>query len=283
MPTSNHPSPNDQAQPAERYSMGYKEEVHRLMTARGAAEWAPHVMAQLRPGMRLLDCGCGPGTITLDFAAAVAPGEVIGLDIAPVQIDRARTLAAAAQVNNVSFQVGDVYALPFPDASFDVVNANSLLQHLREPVRALREFRRVLRPGGLTAVVDPDWSTMILEPATPLLDLVRDLRLRLYAHNGSDAAYARRLRSLLLDAGFTYAECQPSAMPGSGGQPEHVREFAQTMRDQMRLFSETFQAAGIADAATLAAIGAELEAWGERPDATVALLYFRAVGWVDQP
>jgi SAM-dependent methyltransferase len=253
------------------------------MVARGAALWADHLLPHLRAGMRVLDCGCGPGSITLGLAAAVAPGEVIGLDIEPVQIERAHALAAAERMENLRFQTGDVYALPFPDAAFDVVNANSLLSHLSVPVRALREFRRVLRPGGIVAVRDSDWSTLILEPATPVLDLLRPLRIRIYAHQGSDAAYARHQRRLLLEAGFAYAECYPTAHPASGGTPDSVRAYARAMRDHLLVNADGIVAAGMADAVTVEALDTELLAWSERADATVALLFFCSIGWVNAP
>jgi len=267
--------------PKDGYSMGYSQEMHRFMATRDAAEMADHLLPHLRPGMRLLDCGCGPGSITLGLAAAVAPGEVVGLDIAPVQIERAAALAAEQGAKNVRFETGDVYALPFPDASFAAVNANALLQHLSDPVRALQEFRRVLRPGGIAAIRDPDWGTCIIEPATPLLDLARDLRLRLYAYNGGDASYARHLRRLLLEAGFAYAECYVSVT--SRGTPDPVREYARFHVEEMRIFGPTMVAAGLADAATVEAVVEELRAWGERPDATAAIVTFRAIGWVDPP
>ena len=267
--------------PAGGYSMGYNQDMHRLMAARSAAGAAAHLLPHLRPGMRLLDVGCGPGSITLDLAAAIAPGEAVGVDIAPVQVERARALAAERGVGNVRFEAADAYALPFPDAAFDAVNANALLQHLGEPVRALREFRRVLRPGGLAAVTDPDWSTWLIEPATPLLDLLRAWRLQVYAHNGGDAGYARHQRRLLLAAGFARAECRVGVR--EFGTPEGVQEHTRIFAEQLRAFAPTIVQAGFADAATVEAVAEELRAWGERPDATAAFMVFRSLGWVAPP
>ncbi|HKG16899.1 MAG TPA: class I SAM-dependent methyltransferase, partial [Solirubrobacteraceae bacterium] len=78
----------------------------------------------------------------------VAPGEVVGIDSSQVQIDRATALARERGLRNVAFEVGDVYQLGFSDASFDVVFTQALLIHLGDRLAALREIRRVLKPGG---------------------------------------------------------------------------------------------------------------------------------------
>ena len=80
--------------------------------------------------MRVLDAGCGPGTITVGLARAVAPAEVVGIDAELGVLARARGLAAAQAVENVTFRPADVYALPFPDDYFDAVFAHTLLEHL---------------------------------------------------------------------------------------------------------------------------------------------------------
>ena len=261
------------------YALGYGEEMHRFMAGRGAATHADFLLPHLRPGLRLLDAGCGLGAITLDLAGAVMPGAALGLDRAPVQIARARARAAERGVANARFAAGDLYALPLSDASCDVVHANAVLQHLADPLRALREFRRVLRPGGLAAVSDHDWGSWVLEPATPLLDELRAQRLRAYARNGADAAYARHQRRLLIEAGFARAECSARAL--SWGAPDSAREHARNQATQPRLFAPTLIGAGLADAAMIEALAAELLRWGERPDATAAVLVFRTLGWVD--
>src|SRR5262249_62418655 len=99
--------------------------------------------------MRLLDVGCGPGSITRGLAERVAPGEVIGLDLSKDTLEDARRDAAARGLTNLKFQEGSVYALPFADGVFDVVYAHQVFQHLRERDAALREMLRVLRSGGL--------------------------------------------------------------------------------------------------------------------------------------
>ncbi len=164
-------------------------EQHRL-GRRTAETAAGFFLPHLRPGMRLLDCGCGVGSITIGLAAAVAPGEAIGIDFQSEQIERARAVAGEAGVANVGFAVGSVYALPCPDASYDAAFAHTLLLHLREPPRALRELRRVLKPGGVVGIADDDRGTFLMEPATPLLEALHRLMQRAIQHHGATPSLA---------------------------------------------------------------------------------------------
>jgi SAM-dependent methyltransferase len=176
----------------DTYTHGHADSVlqsHRWRTVENSAAYlAPH----LRPGLEVLDVGCGPGTITVDLAARVAPGRVVGLDVSPAPLDEARALAERSGVE-VTFAVGDVYALDAADGSFDVVHAHQVLQHLTDPVAALREMARVCRPGGLLAVRDVDYATFVWWPADPGLDRWLDLYHRVARHNDAEPDAGRRL------------------------------------------------------------------------------------------
>jgi ubiquinone/menaquinone biosynthesis C-methylase UbiE len=143
---------------AESYSHRGNPAFEAELVLRTASQEAAFFLRFLRPGMRVLDLGCGPGSITLGLAEAVAPGEMVGVDVQPSQVAQAQALSAARGVMNVRFEVADVYRLPFPDGSFDALFAHAVLMHLREPARALVEVRRVLRPGGIVGVRDSDFS-----------------------------------------------------------------------------------------------------------------------------
>src|SRR5262249_44921155 len=127
------------------------------VAAREAAFFLPH----LRPGMALLDCGCGPGSITVGLAEAVAPGRVVGVDREPKALAVARAQAAGRGVTNVRFEEGDVHALPFADATFDAAFAHALLEHVRDPAAALAELYRVVKPGGVVGVRSPDQGLLL--------------------------------------------------------------------------------------------------------------------------
>jgi SAM-dependent methyltransferase len=172
---------------------------------------ARFVMPRLQSGMRLADVGCGPGSVTLGLAQVVAPGRVIGVDRNAARLEIARRSAAKRQQDHVDFVVGDAGRLPFHAESVDVVFANGLIEHLGNPDRALGEFRRVLVPGGIVALRSPDWGAAIVAPSDPRLERSISLRNRWQRHTGGDPEVGRKLRRLLIDAGFDDVEAGATA------------------------------------------------------------------------
>src|ERR687893_2510662 len=190
-----------QAAPVDTYTHGHADPVLQSHRWRTVENSAAYLIPSLRPGLDLLDVGCGPGTITVDLAARVAPGRVVGLDVSPAPLDEARALAERRGVP-VEFAVGDVYALDAADDSFDVVHAHQVLQHLTDPVAALREMARVCRPGGVIAVRDVDYAALAWFPEDPGLDAWLDLYQRVHRRNGSEPNAGRRLLSWAHAAGL---------------------------------------------------------------------------------
>jgi ubiquinone/menaquinone biosynthesis C-methylase UbiE len=152
--------------------------------------------------MTLLDVGCGPGTITTDLAARVAPGAVIGVDREPAVVAQSTRSLVGGGLDNVQFKQADVYSLQFDDQSFDVVHAHQVLQHLTDPVAALVEIRRVLRRDGILAVRDSDYGGFVWAPPDPLLDRWMQLYHDVCRRNGADADAGRHLLSWATAAGF---------------------------------------------------------------------------------
>src|SRR5579859_5587718 len=130
------------------YTPGYSAPVLSLMAQRTAETHAGFFLPKLIAGWRVLDAGCGPGTITLGVARKVAPGRVTGIDAEDSQFSKAREQGEREDLN-IEFQKASVYELPFPDGSFNAVFSHALLEHLSDPGAALAELRRVLKPGGL--------------------------------------------------------------------------------------------------------------------------------------
>jgi SAM-dependent methyltransferase len=199
----------------ETYTHGHAESVLRSHATRTVDNSAAYLAGHLRAGQTVLDVGCGPGTITVDLARRVAPGRVVGIEPVEAPLDGARALAAG--VDTVEFLIGDVYALDARDASYDVVHAHQVLQHLTDPVAALREMLRVCRPGGLVAARDADYAAMTWYPADPGLD--RWLAVyRAVAHgNGAEPDAGRRLLAWARAAGA--GSITPSASVWSYATP----------------------------------------------------------------
>ena len=237
------------------------------------------MLPHLRVGMRLLDCGCGPGSITVDLAAALAPGQVEGIDIEASQIAAARARAIERGLTNVHFQVGTIYELPFPTGSFDAVYSNTVIQHLRDPFRALREMRRVLVPGGIIGVRDDDWGTFLLEPSTPLLRLWPSLNVKVWAYNGGDPCIGRKHRRLLNQAGFV--RTQGSSSSESYGSVEATSGITAAMVEHHRApaFMQVVLEQGWADRTELEGMYSEVLSWGERDDAFLSLTFCETLGW----
>jgi ubiquinone/menaquinone biosynthesis C-methylase UbiE len=146
---------------SDAYVHGHHDSVLRSHRWRTAENSTGYVLPYLQPGMRLLDVGCGPGTITVDLAARVAPRTTIGVDQEPAVIAEAGQMLQEHGSGNVQFKTADLYALGFGEESFDVVHAHQVLQHLTDPVAALVEMRRVLRPNGILAVRDGDFGGFV--------------------------------------------------------------------------------------------------------------------------
>jgi len=185
------------------YTHGHHESVLRSHRWRTAENSAAYVLPRLTSGVSVLDVGCGPGTITADFASLVTPARVTALEVTAEALDLARAEITRRGLANVDFAVGDVHALDFPDDTFDVVHAHQVLQHLADPVAALREMRRVTRPGGVVAVRDGDYAAFTWFPEFPELTEWLDLYERVARGNGGEPDAGRRLLAWGREAGFT--------------------------------------------------------------------------------
>ena len=184
------------------YTHGHHESVLRSHEWRTAENSAAYLLPHLRPGLAVLDVGSGPGTITLDLAERVAPGHVTGVDAAPAIVEKATNLVLEAGVRNVDFVVDDAYALDAADHTFDIVHAHQVLQHLERPIEALREFRRVVKPGGVVAVRDVDYEGVIWYPLIPALDEWLEVYLATHRGSSGEPAAGRRLKAWAREAGF---------------------------------------------------------------------------------
>ena len=248
-------------------------------TGQAGAFLAPH----LRAGMRLIDCGCGPGSITVDLAQAVAPGEAIGIDLREAALMQGRTLARERGIANVAFQAASIYRLPYADGSFDAAFACAVLQHLAAPLAALKEIRRVLKPGGVIGIVDGSSTITFRYPMNPLLKVWDNLRGLQGERNTGRPSEALQLRVLLREAGFARTQASGNLATEAGppaGSLEQTRIHAQNDLIRLRgVLGELAVAQGWTTREELEQMAEALIAWGDDPDAFYARPSFTAIGW----
>lgn len=237
--------------------------------------------ATLRPylsrGLHVLDVGCGAGTITLDVAALVRPGAVVGVDITERQIEAARAEAETRRADNVQFLVGDAYNLEFDAGRFDVVYSHALIGWLREPLRALKEQMRVTRKGGWVVTTYPDVGATMIWPPCPAFERFYALSRNMADPKSPDAFInqfiGRELFALYCQAGLLDIRM-------SGNLDEHEMCYAGSHQFERRydmvkaniLNPETgisgwLKKHGLFDAALLEEAQREWEAWHVHPHA----------------
>ncbi|MFF8810803.1 class I SAM-dependent methyltransferase [Streptomyces pactum] len=255
------------------YTHGHHASVLRSHTWRTAANSAGYLLGELRPGMSLLDIGCGPGTITADLAELVAPGQVTAVDAAAPVLARARAVAEERGLSGIRFAVADVHRLGMPDGTFDVVHAHQVLQHLADPVGALREMRRVCRPGGVVAARDSDYSAMTWYPLVPGLDEWRALYLRVARAGGGEPDAGRRLLSWARRAGFT--DVTATAATWCYSTPEERAWWSGLWAERTveSRYARLAVDGGHATAADLRRIAGAWREWGAREDGWFAVLH----------
>lgn len=258
------------------YTHGHHESVLRSHRWRTAENSAAYLLPHLRPGLSLLDIGCGPGTITLDLAGRVAPGRVTAVEVTPTALDLARAEADRRGVTTVDFAVSDVHALDFPDDTFDVVHAHQVLQHVTDPVRALREMRRVCRPGGVIAVRDADYASFTWYPEPPELDEWKTLYRRTARANGGEPDAGRRLLAWANAAGLT--DVTPTATVWCYATPDDREWWGGLWADRIlhsdlaRSVLATGPETGTVTEADLGRISAAWRAWSTDDDGWFAVV-----------
>lgn len=266
------PSPDSTSSsdpPADTYTHGHHPSVLRSHTWRTVENSAAYLIPYLEAGSSLLDIGCGPGTITAGLAERLAPGSVHGIDAAPAVVDQARVTATA---DNLSFDIGDCYRLSFADDSFDIVHAHQVLQHLSDPVAALGEMRRVVKPDGVVAVRDADYGGMFWYPRLPGLDRWMDIYQAVARRNRAEPDAGRRLTAWARASGFE--TIIPSASTWCFATPDQRRWWGDLWSQRIQESALATQAIdyGLADTAELAALGHTWTEWLEHPDAWFAVV-----------
>jgi SAM-dependent methyltransferase len=253
--------------PDDVYTHGHAEPVLRSHRWRPAENSAAHLLPHLREDAVLLDVGCGPGTITVDLARRVPRGRVVGIDRSADVVASATDEVARSGVPNVEVATGDVYALAYDDDTFDVVHAHQVLQHLTDPVAALRELGRGCRPDGLVAVRDSDYAAFTWWPEVPELDEWLDVYRRVARGNGAEPDAGRRLKAWARAAGLEVVAA--TAGVWSYSSPEEAAWWGGLWADRLvgSALAEQAVAQGVATPADLERLADGWRSWAASPDA----------------
>ena len=262
----------------DAYTLG--SAAHRqFISRRSAATHAAFLLPHLKPGMRLLDAGCGGGSITVGLAEAVSPGEALGIDVDARQLELAAALARERGLSNARFESASIYDLPYPDDSFDAAFCHAVFMHLSDPLRALGQLRRVLRPGGILGLRESDERGTYMAPEHPDIGPRMRFFQELLRHAGGDPLVGGRLKELLRRAEFGRVEIQ--GVYDTYATPEAVRAWAgmidASVHDARNC--EQYIRLGIATQEQLLRVGRAWQEWARNPDAFYVRAYVQALGW----
>lgn len=271
---------SEQPKRQEAYMHDYDGALTKhIIAGRSAEVHGAFFLPHLRSGMTLLDCGCGPGTITGGLAQSTSPGRVTGIDLEQSQLSLAREHAEKLGLSNIRFESGDVYALPYQDDEFDAVFSHAMLEHVQDPLAALREMLRVLKPGGVVGIRSIDLGGTLIAPEEATLTKAHDIWSRYRQHCGGDPFMGRRLRALIREAGF--AQTTGSASSETWGTPELAKSMMAVLIDEFTgpRIAETAIQQGWADQEHMDRAAKALKDWGDHDDAFMAIVWCEVVGW----
>ena len=259
------------------YTMGFSEEMLESLRRYTAEASAAYLLPHLRPGLRILDFGCGIGSISVGLAKAVEPGELHGIDMEESQVEIARSVAAANKQENMIFHVGDVADMAFENDSFDIAHCHNVLMHVPDTAAVLSEVKRVLKPGGLIACREMICESSFTHPHFGVLRKAWDMFEDLLAADDGHPQMGKDLKGHFVDAGFTNIRVDASFDIYS--TPRDVA-FIHAFANQWFLSPEITEAAikyGAATKELCNSIGKAYDKWKDHPGALCALAFGEAV------
>ncbi len=173
-------------------------------------------------GSRVLEVACGVGAQTIFLAANSPDAEVIALDLSRSSLLQANQRLRDARYSNVAFQVADVLSLPYRPGVFDHGFVCFLLEHLPDPLEALRRLKTVLRPGGTITIIEGDHGSAFFYPDSPDAHRVIQCQVELQRRTGGNALIGRELWHLMSGAGFSDVAISPQTVYADESRPESI-------------------------------------------------------------
>jgi ubiquinone/menaquinone biosynthesis C-methylase UbiE len=211
------------------YIHGHHASVLRSHSWRTVENSCPHLVPYLNdPSLKILDVGCGPGTISVDLATRVPQGFVYAIDPSAEVIEKARKHAEEKDITNVRFEVGDIFKWDViegvEEAGFDIVHAHQVLQHLQDPLGAMKRMKRLVKPGGILAVRDCNYSAMDWYPELPGMQKWKDVYLKVALGLKAHPNIGKYLHAVAMQAGFPRSDIEASVAAWTFSTPDE-REF----------------------------------------------------------
>ncbi|KAK5162865.1 uncharacterized protein LTR77_011122 [Saxophila tyrrhenica] len=238
------------------------QKMVKVFGARTAKNNAAHLLPHLKSNFRILDVGCGIGSITIDLANLVLDGEVVGIDTNESTTPMAQQMAQDKGVSNVKFSFGDAHDLSaFPDESFDVVHAHQVALHLPNPVKALKEMRRVLKTGGVLSLRDN--IDLMHYPLDPWIQKNQDWFRDLSRKSGANPQGGSYTHDWTHQAGFPWDKIDSAVVSWSVSTLEDRRFWASGGKNAFRTMGLK---AGYGNEKDYDEIERAWEAWAEKDE-----------------
>ncbi len=210
----------------DQYVHGYSQkEADRLNDQADSLAQLIHHDSRWPAGSRILEAGCGVGAQTKTVAAQNPQSQFVSIDISPASIAEARERIAALGLTNVDFQVGNIFELPFADASFDHILVCFVLEHLPNPQAALRQLTAKLKPSGTLTLIEGDHGSTYFHPDSALARQAIQCQVELQRRSGGDADIGRKLYPIMEQAGFSDIVVTPRQVYVDDSKPALVEGF----------------------------------------------------------
>ncbi|MGY5876313.1 MAG: methyltransferase domain-containing protein [Candidatus Thorarchaeota archaeon] len=262
---------------------GTEEEVGRLEFQ--AKEDEEHLsnefdILQLRSGMTVLDAGCGTGAVTRRIARRIAPSNAVGVDLDVFFITKARELATNEGIENIEFEVGNITDLQFSDTIFNLSYGRLVLMHVRDPVKAVSELRRVTKSGGVVAISDTDDDAMLIYPPIPKSTELKNKSIEWMKTKGVDRHIGKRLYSIFHQAGLKSIKIIPFPLVLTQENTEALNAFGSNYLQSFEQIKDLMIEQGIITAKECDEVYEEFDAFLNHPSGFVMICLFLGIGEV---
>lgn len=264
-----------------KYGLGYGKSITAVFSERRVRDLCSYLMPHINSGMKILDVGCGPGSLTADFAEIVTnKGSVVGVDIDKNQLHCARALSQKRGLDNATFKLADIMNLPFEDDTFDISHVSGVLCQIKDSLSGLKELKRVTKPGGIVAAREPIFECYIIYPDNEVFK--ESIKLATLAVNALDSDFnlGKKLKTLFNKANFSKVSITVSCE--TQATQTKVKNVCDSLLEDWRSspWSQYIQEHKLVDKKMISQYLKATLDFSEHPDAFLSIPWGQAIGWV---